>query len=476
MPQLLIKNACAITLDTQRQIIDDSAIVIEDGRFSYVGACDALATQPHYDEVIDARHMVALPGLIDCHAHAGHGLIKSLGTDEGDAWNHACELIYAQFSTLEFWHAEAALASLERLKFGVTCGVSLLGGGNDVYRSDEPDYAEHRASAIEATGIREILAVGPCAPPYPRHFNRWNGQHSQPLSVSLEQQLRTTETLIDRLHGRNNAKLQLGIVSPVVYPSVQSGKPAEQWMQQARQARELSREHKVLFTQDGHRNASIGFAHDKLDLLGPDVLFSHATDMSEREISLVAETGTHIVHNPSAIAAINGRCPVPELIDAGASVVIGSDATAPDRSADLFRHMQQCMHYHRRHFRDARILPPGKTLEMVTIDAAHALGQGDNIGSIEVGKKADLILLDLYKAHTYPLNMPLYRVVYFANGSDVDSVIIDGEILLRSGKAIHVDENQVLDDAQRETHLALERSGLTHLLEYPKNIWGKSRF
>ena len=121
-------------------------------------------------------------------------------------------------------------------------------------------------------------------------------------------------------------------------------------------------------------------------------------------------------------------------------------------------------------------MAPGKVLEMVTIDAARALGLDAEIGSIEVGKKADLILVDLFKPHTYPVQMPLYRTVYYANGNDVDTVIVDGRILTRGREVLSVNESTVLEDAQREADLALERSGLTGLTEPRLRLWGHSRY
>ena len=169
--------------------------------------------------------------------------------------------------------------------------------------------------------------------------------------------------------------------------------------------------------------------------------------------------------------SIRGRCPVPELIDAGVTVALGSDGTAPDRSYDMFRHMFQCMHYHRRHFRDAGVLPHGKVLEMVTIDAARALGLEHEIGSLEAGKKADIILVDLFKPHMMPLNMPVYRVTSFASGSDVVTTIVNGQVLMEDGKVSRVDEAEVMERAQAATDLMLERTGLRHLLTPPDTLW-----
>ena len=171
---------------------------------------------------------------------------------------------------------------------------------------------------------------------------------------------------------------------------------------QAVKVRGPRRERGLVFTQDGHNKGSVDYAKE-LGILGPNALLSHSTDLTTEEIRIVADTGTSIAHNPSAIASILGRCPVPELLEAGANVCLGSDATAPDRSGDMFRHMQQCMHYHRTFFNDPSWLPPGKVLEMCTIDAAKALGMEKEIGSLEVGKKADIVLLDLRRPHLYPL-------------------------------------------------------------------------
>ncbi|MDB5850330.1 MAG: amidohydrolase, partial [Rhodoferax sp.] len=168
--------------------------------------------------------------------------------------------------------------------------------------------------------------------------------------------------------------------------------------------------------------------------------------------------------------------PVPELQDAGVTVVLCSDGTAPDRSYDMFRHMFQCMHYHRRHFRDAGVLPHGKVLEMVTIDAARAIGLEHDIGSIEVGKKADLILVDLFKPHLMPLNMPVYRVTAFANGGDVTTTIVNGQVLMEAGRVTTVDEAEVMEAAQRATDRMIERTGLQHLLVSPDNLWRVSHY
>jgi cytosine/adenosine deaminase-related metal-dependent hydrolase len=155
--------------------------------------------------------------------------------------------------------------------------------------------------------------------------------------------------------------------------------------------------------------------------------------------------------------------------------MLGSDGVAPDRSYDMFRHMFQAMRYHRFFFRDPAVLPAGKVLEMVTIDAARALGMEDEIGSLEAGKKADIILLDMFQPHLVPLNMPLYRVAYFATGNDVETVLVGGRVLMRERQVLSVNEDEVLELAQKEADAALRRTGLENLLRTPEGFWGRSR-
>ena len=243
-----------------------------------------------------------------------------------------------------------------------------------------------------------------------------------------------------------------------------------------RKTRELcGRKSGVNFTQDGHNAGSVATAL-RHGLLGSDAFLSHSTDLLVEDIAALQESGASVVHNPSANASITGRCPVPELLDAGVLVGLGSDGTAPNRSADMWRHMQQCMHYHRRFFQDSDVLPPGKVLEMCTIDAAAVLGMADVIGSLEVGKYADLICVNLAAPHLVPLNMPVSRAIYFANGADVDTVFVGGQLLMKGRHVLSVDEATVLQRATAEAGRAIARLGLENLLQDRAGFWGLSRF
>jgi 5-methylthioadenosine/S-adenosylhomocysteine deaminase len=477
MADLLVTGGVVIAIDPERRIIADGAVAIEGDRIVDVGSTAEVAARHRAVQTIVASGMAVLPGLIDGHAHAGHGLIKTLGGGRSDLWYRACELAYTVGSTPEFWRAEARLAALERLRFGVTTGVSLLGGGDSVMRTDEPIYGEAHCEGVLEVGTRSIVAVGPTRPPHPRTYAAWSGTSKREYPVTFERQLATCGKLIERWHGKHGGRIHMALITPTLREEhAEELGPAllQQAKAQAIATRNLSRERGVVFTQDGHTKGSVALAHE-IGLLGPDALLSHSTNLTAEEIRICADTGTCIAHNPSAIASILGRCPVPELLEAGVTVCLGSDATAPDRSADMFRHMQQCMHYHRTFYKDPSWLPPGRVLEMCTIDGARALGLDREIGSIEVGKKADLILVDLRRPHLYPAHMPAFRIVYFANGNDVHTVIVGGRVVLADRRAVDVDEDAVLDAAHREAELMLDRLKLRHFLDMPESFWKHTR-
>ena len=474
MADILITHGIVVTMDPARRVIEDGAVAITGDRITDIGTTAEILARHSAPTMIDATRQIVMPGFVDAHAHAGHGFIKTLGGGDSQAWYEACGFTYTQGSTPEFWRAEAQLAALERLRFGVTTGVSLLGGGDTILRTDDPVYGDAHCDGVAEIGTRSIVAIGPTRPPHPLTYGTWTGSTQNTYPVDFDRQFATCKALVDTWHGKLGQRLNIALITPTLrdeHKDELSADDLQKARAQAVQTSRLARERGLVFTQDGHTKGSVAYAH-ALGILGPEALLSHSTNLTPEEIAICADTDTKIAHNPSAIASVLGRCPAPELIDAGVTVAIGSDATAPDRTSDMFRHMQQCMHYHRTFFKDPKVLPPGKVLEMSTIDAARAVGMEREIGSLEIGKKADVILVDLARPHMYPLHMPLFRLVCFANGNDVTTVIVDGRIAMRDRKAMFVNEERVLETAQAEAELMLDRGNFRGLLATPAKFWG----
>lgn len=472
MTDLLIRHVTAVTVDEERRVIEDAAIAVADGRIAAVGPDAELAAHPEA-EVIDGSGMAAIPGLIDCHAHAGHGLVRSLGAGDGRAWFDACAEIYARGSTPAFWRAEARLALVERLKAGVTTCLTLLGGGGDVMRTDDPTFGDAHCEATRESGLRTILAVGPGRRPFPHRYRRFDGERAEEIDLSFARQLEVSEDLAGRWDDVLGRRTGIALMLPVYHADELVDARAEIETMAAEVAA-LRERLGTLFTQDGHRGGSIAVARD-LGLLGPHALLSHSVELTPEDIAALKETGARVVHNPSAVMSIYGRCPAPELISEGVIVALGSDAAAPDRGYDMFRHMAQCMHYHRRHFRDPAYMPPGKVLEMATIDAARALGLEHELGSLERGKRADIVLVDMRKPHLWPPQMPVTRLAHFANAADVDTVVVDGQVLMQDRRPRRVNEDDVLEGAAAEITDALQRSGLGSMAVEPPDYWHSPR-
>ncbi len=470
----LLTGGTVVTMDGARRVIEDGAVGVTDSRIVVVGSADRITREVEAAEIIDCSGQAIIPGMVDVHAHAGHALIKSMGMHEGNRWEEICGEVYTQASPPEFWYAEARIAALERLRFGVTTGVSLLGGGDSIMRTDDPLHAAAHCRGVSEVGTRSVVAVGPTRAPHPRNYASWDGDRREVYPVTFEDQLKTCLDVVDQWHDTHDGRIRIALLYPVLRDEHERDMAPEDYAEacaQVQTVRQHARDRGLIFTQDGHWRGSINRAK-KLGLLGPDTLLSHCIDLHEAEIDLVARTGTKIAHNPSANASIMGRCPATEMIGKGACVALGSDATAPDRSSDMFRHMQQLMHYHRTHFRDASVMPIGQALAMCTIEGARALGMEDRIGSIETGKQADMAIIDLRRAHLYPPNMPMHRLVCFANGNDVSNVMIGGEMVLRDGKATRVDEAAILGDAAEQTALMIDRIGAHVDLDLPKDFWG----
>ena len=478
MADLIVRGGPVLTMDPARRILPRGAVAIGGGRILAVGPEEAVLRDHYAPRVIDASGKLAMPGLVDAHAHAGHALIRNAGQHDPGAWEAFCGEVYTTASPPEFWRAEAELAALERLRFGTTTGVSLLGGGDTVMRSDDPDHAAAHAEGVLAVGIRDVLAIGSTRPPHPRPYATWPGGARRDRAIGYADQRATCEAVLRRWHGAGEGRIRVALLTPVLRDEhVGTLGPAllDEATAQSRDMRALAREAGVVFTQDGHWRGSVRRARD-IGLLGPLTLLSHCIDIDAEEQAILADTGTAVAHNPSAVASILGRCPATELMTAGVTVGLGSDATAPDRSADMFRHVQQAMHYHRTHHRDPSVLPPGQALAMATIGAARAIGMGDEIGSLEPGKRADLILLDLVRPHMAPLHMPLHRAACFANGNDVHTVIVGGEVVLEDRRATRIDEAAVIAAAQRESERMFERTENRHLLaEDGPATWGAAR-
>lgn len=468
---LLVTVGMLITVDSDHRVIADGAIAIDRGRIVAVGPAAELVAHHEPRKHLDMPDGVAMPGLVDAHGHAGHSLIRTMADDLG-AWMEACRRVYLDGATPEFWKAEARLAAVEKLMAGTTASLSMLGGAGDTVRADDPNHGNAHLQGYADVGLRAVMAVGPGAPPFPKTSTNHRGGVATQVVSRFVDQISVVESLAGKW--QSSSRSAVALTYPTLSMDDIGGSPDPELIAGAAAVRQLSETAGLLIVQDGHQADTVE-ASSRLGLLGPRSLLSHSIDLSDDHIEMLVDSGASVAHNPSAIFSQFGRCPVPELIAAGVTVGLGSDATAPDRSADMFRHMFQLTRYHRADRQDPSLFPPGMTLQMATNGSAAALNMANEIGSIEVGKAADLIIVDTQKPHLTPFTHPVHQIVYFATGADVDTVIVEGEVLMQGRQVNTVDLDEVLATARHEQILAFERVGLDVPMER-NGMWGAVRY
>lgn len=472
---LVVAGGTLVTMDPGRRILPGGWIAVDGRTIVALGECGQ--PPPPARRVIDAARCIVMPGLVDAHGHGGHCLLKTIASDTPSLWGRVVTSAYFHFTTPAFWYAEGRLSALERLKFGVTCGLSVIGSEP---RADDSEMAGSHARAYAEAGLREVVAVGPCNPPWPRPVSDWRTGRRVKKAVTFEDALSGAVRTIEDWHGAADGRIQVHLTPFLIVPSCDSSGPTpadkaaltDFDRMQSRRVREIARAHGVRIHSDAFGGMVRLARHDPNGLLGPDVSLQHCTGLAQDEVRILADSGTRVGHAPLSGTLVRARCPVVELLDAGATVAITTDGTSPRTSFDLFPAMRMAIRLQQLHFQDMHVMPAGKALEMVTIDAARALGLDDRIGSLEAGKRADLILVDTRAPHLTPAFMPVHRLVHEATGGDVTTVIVDGRILMEDRRVLSVDEGRVLADAEAEAAALIARADLSPFMNPPANFWG----
>jgi len=476
---ILLKNGIIVTMNPNREVIKNGYLVITGDKIYKLGEMKTLNRSDYeVDQVIDCKNKVIMPGLIDAHGHGGHSLLKTIASDTPSIWEKILTEVYFHYTTEDFWLREGELSALERLKFGTTTGLSVLGSQP---RSDDSFCAEMHAEAYGNVGIREIIAVGPANPPWPRKFSRWIDGKRVEKEVNFAVVMNNLEKTIQKVNGSFSNRIRVYPTPYLIVPSLDSKGPTppdiseltEFDKKQSKAIRDLAAKYSTRIHSDAFGGMVKLAAEDPNGLLGPDVSLQHCKGLSLEEIKILADTDTRVSHAPGAGSSV--RCPVTELVNAGVKVAISTDGTSPKTTFDLFQAIRKERLIQQRYFNDSFYMPAGKLLEMITIDAASVLGMDEEIGSLEKGKKADVITIDMNQPHLKPLFMVIHRLVNEVSGSDIDTVIVDGNILMKEREVSSVDEDEIMNRAQSEAEKTIKRANLEKHMQEPEGFWGKAR-
>jgi len=436
---LLIKGATVITLDAHDRVFEGD-VLIESGRISALGE-SLTGDRRSRGEVIDAKGKILFPGFVQTHIHLCQTLFRGVADDLALIdWLRKRIWPMEAAHTVDSLYASARLGIAELIRGGTTCSLTM----------ETVNHTEAVFRAVEETGFR--ATVGKC-------MMDKGDEVPAALREETESSISESLALLERWHGRANGRIRYCFAPRFALSCTRE--LLEQVSQLSRSrgvvvhthASENREEIQIVERETGTRN--IKYLND-VGLAAPNVVLAHCVHLNEDELEILRATGTNVAHCPSSNLKLgSGFAPVVEMINRGVSVSLGADGAPCNNRLDMFTEMrtaaliQKALH-------GAEVLPARTMLRMATIDGARALGLEKEIGSIELDKRADLTLLDLETLHTTPRPDPISTIVYAAEAGNVDTVIIDGIVVMREGKLTTLDEKRVIEAASEQSRLLSE--------------------
>jgi 5-methylthioadenosine/S-adenosylhomocysteine deaminase len=427
LAELLIHAQWVLPVDPRDRQLTDHAVAIEDGRILAVLPSEEARSSIDAQRVIDLPGHLLIPGLINAHTHAAMVLMRGLADDLPlMTWLHE-----------HIWPAEqrwvdpgfvadgTRLAVLEMLRGGITCY-------NDMYF-----HPEVTAQVTAEAGMRAV--IGMIVVDFPTGY-----------AVNADEYIAKGLALHE--HYRDHPLIRVSFAPHSPYAV--SDAPLQRVRALADELEVPIHIHlhetrdEILQSLRDHGERPIARLN-RLGLLGPGLVCVHMTQLEEDEIALLADTGAHVVHCPeSNLKLASGFCPVAKLSEAGVNVAIGTDGAASNNDLNMLGEMRTAALLGKGLAGSASALPAATALRMATINGARALGLEDEIGSLEPGKSADLVALDLRDSHTQPLYHPVSQLVYAASQQQVRQVWVRGRQVIRDGLPTRLDNGRIIAAAQ----------------------------
>jgi 5-methylthioadenosine/S-adenosylhomocysteine deaminase len=424
-PDIIIDGGTLLTMVEGHAPRNNACVLIKGDRIVHVGEMDKTIKYPENSEIIDARNSIIMPGLVNAHAHTAMTLFRGLADD----------LPLKQWLFEKIFPAESTHLNPETVYWGTLLGcLEMIASGTTsviegYFFQDETVRAFHRA------GLRAIISQGVIDFPAPG-------------VVDPTENLRVGRTFIEKWLD----------FSELITPGLFCHSPITCSEQTLRRAMEISQSFSLplqlhfsetseevdeIMEKTGQRPA---FYLDRLGLLQKCLIAAHAIHLSAEEIALLVRRGVKIVHAPeSNMKLASGLAKITDMIERGLTVGLGTDGCASNNDLDLFLEMDTVAKVHKGFSLDPVSMDAKTILKMVTSWGAKIMGFEKTLGTIEVGKKADIIVIDLGSPHLIPLYNPYSSLVYTANGGDVTDVIVNGRILLKDRVFQTLDPNEIME-------------------------------
>lgn len=441
---ILIRGGAVVTMDAKRRVLERGDVLVQDGRIAAIGA--RLTPPPGLTRVIDASGCAVLPGLVQAHVHLCQVLFRGMADDMP-----LMQWLRERIWPLEGAHDARSMAASARL------GVSelLLGGTTCILDMGTVGHQDAVFRAMEESGIRGLsgkamMDAGDGVP--------------KGLRESTKASLSESLALFDRWNGAANGRLGYAFAPRFILSCTE---------RLFREVGELAkaksiRVHSHVAEHCGEKEevrAQLG--RDDVDVLaswgiaGPHVILAHGVQLTAAQMKRVARAGTRIVHCPSAnLKLASGIADVVAMREAGIVVALGGDGAPCNNRLDGFTELREAALLAKVRREDAAALSAGDALAMATIEGARALGLDGEIGSLEPGKKADVIVVELDRVHALPGGDAVSRLVYACTASDVRHVVVDGRWVVKERALTTLDVGEVRAAAIREGRKVVRRAGL----------------
>lgn len=452
MSTILIENGTIVTLDETGPpaVFDPGYLLIEGDRITAVAPGPAPeALRARSDCVIDASLMAVMPGMVNAHTHLFQTFIRGLADDKPLLdWLKAAIWPVAQALTEE----EAYLAALVGLVENVRCGATAV--IDHQYIHTDPANDDGVCRAAQEVGVRLLLARG------------WADMDYHPAFMETPERIvGETTRLYETWHGGQNGRIRVEFGPLIPWGCSDDTMRRTYALTRAWgvgthiHVAETRTEVDINLQKRGNRHiewlAGLG-------VLGPDVQLVHSVWLDDNEIDLIADHGAVVVHCPvSNMYLASGVARVPLMRRKGIPVALATDGPGSNNSQDMLELLKTTALLHKVTTLDAMVLLPEDVLWMACRGGAIAFGQPDLIGSLEVGKKADVVVVDLNTPRAMPVHRVPSALVYNASGGDVDTVIVDGRILMQGKRILCVDEGALLAEARAACHRLFKRAGVT---------------
>jgi 5-methylthioadenosine/S-adenosylhomocysteine deaminase len=449
---LLVRGALVLTMDAAGTLHRDGAVLIEGPNIRAVGLAVELERESGITHVVGGEHHLVMPGLVNAHNHCFQTLYRGLGDGHGLAeWSAQTVLPLSRGLGRAEAAAGAGLACLEMALGGTTTFV------DSHYIHVDPGAFDGVAETVVASGLRALLGRAAVdAPVIPEVF-----REEPPVAE------RRAERAIERWHGAANGRVRVrpealsertatpALIKTMAAVGRRTGTGFNMHLAESQQAAQHVRE--------SHGCTSLRLL-ERFGALGPDVLLAHCVWLDEDDLDLLARSRTGVSHNPVSNQFLTtGVAPAVGMVRRGAVVGLGTDGAVSNDSLDMFGVMKACGLLQKVTTRNAAAMPAERIVRMATIEGARAVGLAEETGSLKAGKRADLITLSLGRPELTPLHRVYETLVYAAGPAAVDTVIVDGHVIVEQGRMTTLDGPTVLAEARAAAGRLASRAGLASL-------------